>query len=52
MQKRNRHRIARRQAEAIERQAAYDALSTEEKIAKAEKAPGESKKELRRLRNA
>lgn len=39
-----------RQSEAQIRQAAHDALSVDEKIAKALAAPGESKRELTRLR--
>lgn len=39
-----------RRQEAEKRQAAYDALTTEQKIARAEAAPGESKRELARLR--
>ncbi len=38
-----------RQDEAIDRQAAYDALTVEQKIAKAQAAPGQSKRELARL---
>lgn len=38
-----------KQQEAQERQAAYDDLTVEEKIAKADAAPGASKRELARL---
>lgn len=38
-----------KQQEAQERQAAYDALTTEEKIARADAAPGAAKRELARL---
>jgi len=38
-----------RQEEAKERQAEYDALSTEQKIARAKSRRGESKKELTKL---
>jgi len=42
--------IKERREEAGIRQAEYDALSTEQKIARAEARPGNSLKELRRLR--
>lgn len=38
-----------KQQEAQERQAAYDDLTVEQKIAKADAAPGASKRELARL---
>ena len=38
-----------KQAEADIRQSEYDALTTEQKIARAQSRRGESKKELRRL---
>ena len=38
-----------RQTEAAERSTAYGKLSVAEKIARAEAAPGESSKQLRRL---
>lgn len=38
-----------RQEQAAVRQAEYDALSVEQKIARAEGRPGNSEKELRRL---
>ena len=40
-----------RQAEAIDRQATYDALDTSQKIARAEQRRGNSSKELNRLRS-
>ena len=40
-----------RQAEAIVRQDEYDALTSDQKIARAESRPGNSKKELGRLLN-
>lgn len=51
MAKRNkfRVRVEKRREEAKARQAAYDALTIEEKIAKAKSAPGNSKRQLRRL---
>ena len=42
-------RRVERQAQAAERQAAYDALSNDEKIKRARKAPGKSARQLRRL---
>lgn len=39
-----------RRVDAERRQAEYDALSLDEKIARAESRPGESKRELSRLR--
>lgn len=47
--KKQKHRIEKRQAEAAERQSAYDGLTTPQKIARAEAAGGESKRELARL---
>lgn len=47
--KKAKHRIAKRQEEAAARQAKHDALTVPQKIAKAEAAGGESKRELRRL---
>jgi len=44
-------RRASRTAEAIERQAGYDASTTESKIAMCKVRRGESKKELARLQN-
>ena len=38
-----------KRAEAQERQAAYDSLSTNEKLMKSAAAPGESKRERERL---
>jgi hypothetical protein len=43
-------RRAIRQREAAERQAEYDRLPHGDKIARAEAAPGESKRQLARLR--
>lgn len=47
--KKAKHRIAKRQAEAAERQSAHDALTIPQKIAKAKAASGESKRELSKL---
>lgn len=38
-----------RRADAIERQAAYDALTVDEKVARATAAPGNAARELKRL---
>lgn len=46
----NPDRRAQRQNEAAIRQAEYSALTTEQKIARAQSRRGNSKKELRRLR--
>lgn len=44
------HRRLRRE-EALARQAKYDALTTEQKIARAKSRPGNSKRELAQLEN-
>lgn len=44
-----RHRKDARREQAAVRQAEYNALSTEDKIARAEARPGNSKRELERL---
>jgi len=43
-------RIEERRAEALERKEAHEKRTTPQKIARAEARPGESKKELERLR--
>lgn len=43
-------RKEKRQKEAVERQKAYDKLSTKEKLARAKKRPGNSTKEIERLK--
>ena len=47
-----RHRRQRRREEAEIRQAEYDALTIEQKIARAKGRPGDSRKEIKRLREA
>jgi hypothetical protein len=42
-------RASQRRSEALERQAAYDALSHDEKIKRALRAPGFSRRQLLRL---
>lgn len=47
--KQAKHRIEKRQKEAAKRQSSHDALTTSQKITKAEAAGGESKRELKKL---